>query len=140
MKIRGALVDILLAICSRVYDNYLICERNSKAVYVRMLKALYETMMASMLCYNIFIKDITTIGFELNPYDTCVASRIVYSKHHTITWHVNNGKSSHVDQKVNFKFQEWCQQVYGDFGDIKVVRGNVHDYLAMILDYTKWIK
>ena len=64
MKIRGALVDILLTICSRVYDNYLICERNSKVVYVRMLQALYETMIVSMLCYNIFIKDITTIGFN----------------------------------------------------------------------------
>ena len=26
-------------------------------------------------------------------------------------------------KKVNFKFQEWCQQVYEDVGDVKVVRG-----------------
>ena len=42
-----------------------------------------------------------------------------------------------MDPKVNDKFAEWCESTYGsdDLGHVKVVRGKVHDYLAMILDY-----
>ena len=137
MKIRGALVNILLEICPGVYDDYVIYEGDNKLVYVIMLKVLYGMMIASVLYYKRFIKDIKTIGFELNPYDMCVANRIVDKKQHTIIWHVNDVKSSHVDPKVNDKFKEWYQKIQGKFGDVKVTRGKIHDYLAMILDYTK---
>jgi hypothetical protein len=48
-------------------------------------------------------------------------------------------KSSHVDSKVNDNFTEWCEATYGsdDLGHVKVVRGKIHDYLAMILDFTE---
>ena len=49
-----------------------------------MLKALYGMMITSILYYNRFIKDIKSIEFELNPYDTCVANRIVDGKQHTV--------------------------------------------------------
>ena len=42
MKIRGKLVDILLKICLKVYNDYVIKnEGKQKVLYVRMLKALY---------------------------------------------------------------------------------------------------
>jgi len=34
-------------------------------------------------------------------------------KQHTITWHVDGIKSSHVDPKVNDKFHTWCVQKIG---------------------------
>ena len=44
-----------------------------------------------------------------------------------------------MDPKVNDKFAKWCNATYGseDLGNVKVVRGKVHDYLAMIMDYTQ---
>jgi hypothetical protein len=46
-------------------------------------------------------------------------------------------KSSHEDSKVNDDFAKWCEEKYGndDIGHVKVVRGRIHDYLAMILDF-----
>ena len=73
----------------------------------------------------------------MNPYDVCVANRIVKGKQHTITWHVDDVKSSHVDPKVNDDFYEWCVKMYGEIGEVKNVRGKKHDYLAMILDYSE---
>jgi hypothetical protein len=51
---------------------------------------------------------------------------------------VDDLKSSHVDSKVNDKFAEWCKTTDGsdNLGHVKVVRGKIHDYLAMILDST----
>eukprot|EP00957_Ditylum_brightwellii_P197453 15044113-Ditylum_brightwellii.AAC.1 len=41
MKIRGLLVDTLIALCPGVYDNYVVSEKGHKMLYVMMLKALY---------------------------------------------------------------------------------------------------
>ena len=77
MKIRGSLVDILLEICPGVYDNYVVYEGRGKqkVLYVQMLMALYGMMIASILYYKKFRKDIEGVGFEVNPYDICVANR-----------------------------------------------------------------
>jgi hypothetical protein len=58
-------------------------------------------------------------------------------KQHTVTWHVDDVKSSHVNSEVNDDFEEWCEKMYGndEIGHVKVVRGKTHDYLAMILDF-----
>jgi hypothetical protein len=139
MKIRGSLVDILLEICPGVYNNFVIYEGKQKILYVQMLMALYGMMIASILYYKKFRKDIESIGFEVNPYDICVANRTINgNKQHTVTWHVDDLKSSHVDSRVNDNFEAWCEKMYGSdkVGHVKVVRGKVHDYLAMILDFT----
>jgi hypothetical protein len=95
-------------------------------------------LISSILYYKKFRKDIESIGFEVNPYDICVANQKVNGKQQAVTWHVDDLKSSHVDSKVNDNFAEWCETTYGsdDLGHVKLVRGKIHDYLAMILDFT----
>ena len=141
MKIRGQLVDMLLEICPGVCDKHVVYEgqQKQKVLCVRMLKALCGMLVSSVLCYKKFRKDIEGVGFEVNPCDMCVANRTIDGKQHAVTWHVDDLKSSHVNPKVNDKFAEWCKKTYGsdDLGHVKVVRGKVHDYLAMIMDFTK---
>jgi len=66
-----------------------------------MLKALYRMMIESILYYKKFRKEIESIRFEVNPLHICVANRMVNRKQHTVTWHIDDVKSSHVDSKVN---------------------------------------
>jgi hypothetical protein len=119
-----------------VYDDFVINEGKHKIMYVRMLKALYGMLISSILYYKKFRKDIESIGFEVNPYDICLANRKIYGKQQTV---VDDLKSSHVDPKVNDEFTVWCEETYGskDLGHVKVVRGKIHDYLAMVLDFTQ---
>ncbi len=88
-----------------------------------MLMALYGMMIASLLYYKKFRNDIESIGFEVNPYDICVANRTMNGKQHTVTWHVDDLKSSHVGSKVNDDFEEWCEIMYWSdtVGHVKVV-------------------
>ena len=64
---------------------------------------------------------------------------MVNNKQHTIVWHVDDVKSSHIDSKVNDEFLKWLQMKYGsdNIGKVKATRGKVHDYLAMKLDYSE---
>ena len=56
-------------------------------------------IIASILYYKKFKKDIESIGFKINPYDICVVSRMVNGKQHTITQYIDDVKSSHIDKK-----------------------------------------
>ena len=71
-----------------------------------MLMALYGMLTSAILFYKKFRKDIEGIGFEVNPYDVCVANRRVNDKQHTVTWHVDEVKSSHVNPQVNKEFHK----------------------------------
>ena len=103
-KIRGILVDMLVEMKPEVYRYFVVMHGKYKILYVRMLKALYGILVASLLYQKRFLDDITKIEFEHNPYDTCVDNRMVNNKQHTITWHVDDIKSSHVESRVNDEF------------------------------------
>jgi hypothetical protein len=70
----------------------------------------------------------------LNPYDPCVASKVINDRQMTVCWHVDNLKVSHVDPDEVTKFGSWLSNNH----NMMVVkhRGKVHDYLGMILDYS----
>jgi hypothetical protein len=139
MKIRGALVDILVEMSPETYKDFVVYEKGQKVLYVRMLRALYGMLISSLLYYKKFLKDIKSIGFKVNPYDPCVANRIINGKQQTVVWHVDDLKSSHLDPKVNDRFLEWLEEKYGDekIGKVQVTRGTKHIYLAMRLDYSE---
>jgi hypothetical protein len=138
MKIRGSLIDLLTDI-NPEYRDYVITEGNSKILYVKMLKALYGMLRSSILYYNKFRKDVESIGYVINPYDICVANKIVKGHQHTIIWHVDDVMGSHVDPSVNSAFAAWCDKLYGskELGHVKIKRGKVHEYLGMVLDFSK---
>jgi hypothetical protein len=76
-----------------------------------MLKALYGMIQSALLFHKKFQKDLEGIGFKVNDYDPCVANRIVDGEQQTITWHVDDIKSSHKDSKVNDEFYVWLQRM-----------------------------
>ena len=75
----------------------------------------------------------------MNPYDLCVANTSVQDGQHTVTWHVDDQKSSHKDAKVNDEFTKWLEKTYGgvEAAPVKVKRGKIHEYLAMRLNYSE---
>ena len=72
----------------------------------------------------------------MNPYDPCVANKMVHGRQMTIMWHVDDVKSSHVDSRVNDSFKSWLKKEYGQMGEVKSSRGKRHEYLGMILDFS----
>ncbi len=49
----------------------------------------------------------------LNPYDSCVANKVVDGKQMTVCWHVDNLKVSHCDPAQVTIFGEWLSEKYG---------------------------
>ena len=75
-------------------------ENGKKVLYVRLKKSLYGTVQNALLIYHNRIRKLKEWGFELSPYETCVANKIVDGKQCTILWHVDDLNIYHVGSKV----------------------------------------
>ena len=49
----------------------------SKMLYVRLSKALYSFFQITQFFYHKLHKELEDYGFEVNPYDPCVANKII---------------------------------------------------------------
>ena len=65
-------------------------------LYVRYLNSIYVVIKAALLFYQKILGDLMAIGFELNPYDPCVANNIINRKQLTLVWHIGDIKASHI--------------------------------------------
>ena len=76
-------------------------------------------------------------GFIINPYDWCVANKMIDGKQCTILWHVDDLKISHVNAKTTTEIIKLINEKFGKEAPLTITRGKVNDYLGMTLDYTK---
>ena len=135
MKITGRMIDYLIEIAPDVYSKYVVYENGKRVLYVQVLRALYGMLISAILWYNKLRKDLEEIGFDFNPYDPCIANRIVKKKQQTVRFHVDDLLSSHVNTRVNDLFLKWLIHKYGEHGKVKSTRGKVHEFLGMTLDF-----
>jgi hypothetical protein len=142
MRLRGKLAELVVKVAPEIYTKYVIINSKGETVlYVRLLNALYDIMKAALLYYQRFVTDLKSIGFEINPYDPCVANKIVKGKQLTVVWHVDDLKVSHVSSNVVTKMADWLKSTYERLfddgsGEMKICRGKIHEYLGMTLDFT----
>ncbi len=47
-------------------------------------------LKSALLFYQKLVADLTSLGFELNPYDPCIANKTVKGKQLTVLWHVDD--------------------------------------------------
>ena len=73
-------------------------------------------LVSAVLFFKKLRKDLEGIGFKINPYDTCVANRVVKGTQHTVVWHVDDLKSSHMLPSVNEEFITWLKNTYAKDG------------------------
>jgi hypothetical protein len=101
IKIRGILVYILVEIAPDVYKSYVLKDKKGlKQLLVQCHNSLYGTMVASLLYYRKFVKSLTDIDFMINPYDPCVANKMIDGEQMTICFHVDACKLNHRKTKV----------------------------------------
>ena len=79
INLRGVLEDILCEVSSVYKVDVTKDKRGAKQLLLHFQNALYGTMVASLLYYSKFTKSLTSIGFEINRYDPCVANKVIDS-------------------------------------------------------------
>jgi hypothetical protein len=80
------------------------------------------------------VAELHNIGFEINPYDPCVANKMVNGTQMTVRWHVDDLIISYISQDNIMAFVKKIKDIYGEYLAEKL--GTVHNYLGMMFDYS----
>ena len=76
MKITGREAELFCEIDPTLAD-FIIEEKGQKVLYVQLDKALYGCVQSALLWYELYSSTLQGMGFELNPYDLCVANSMI---------------------------------------------------------------
>jgi hypothetical protein len=136
VRLSGALASLLTRVDPKKYMKYITMEGGKAVMYVRLKKALYGTVQASLLFWRDLTAELKKHGFEINPYDECVANKMVNGKQCTVLWHVDDLKISHVDSKIVDEILAMLNDRYGTESPLTVTRGTIHEYLGMTIDFS----
>ena len=99
VKISGSSVDIMCKV-NTMFKQYVCIEKGRKVLYLQLTKALYGYMQSALLWYDTFKGCLMDMGFTINPYDPCVANKVINNNQCTICWYVDDTKISHHDSRV----------------------------------------
>eukprot|EP00956_Cyclotella_meneghiniana_P026461 scaffold57247_cov37-Cyclotella_meneghiniana.AAC.7 len=136
MLLRGQLADLMVKVDPELYGPYVTKSKKGESLlYVKMKKAMYGLLRSALLFYLRLVKDLNEYGFELNPYDPCVANKIVDGTQMTVVWHVDDLKISHKKKGEIDKLLAFLKSKYGN--GLVVHEGHVHDYLGVDHDYSE---
>ena len=127
MVLRGKFVDIMCQV-DPIYNDYVRIVKGQKVLYLKVLRALYGCIESALLWYDLYANTLKGMGFEINPYDRCVANKIINGRQCTICWYVDDNKVSHEDKSV---VTQVIEDIEKHFGKLTVSRGDVHDLLGM---------
>ncbi len=90
-------------------------------------------MKSALLFYRKLISELKGMGFEVNPYDPCVANKMINGSQMTVRWHVDNLMISHSSNEAILQFLRTLKDIYGD--NLAENSGRIHDYLGMVFDF-----
>jgi len=131
LRLENESVDIMCSVWEG-YREFVTTEGGKKVLYLRLVKALYGCVKSALLWYELFTGTLKDMGFELNPYDMCVANKEVDGKQCTVAWYVDDNKISHVDPLV---VTAVIEKIEARFGKMTVTRGKEHVFLGMKITF-----
>jgi len=81
---------MMIQIVPEVYRRYVTVDKKGiRMLYVKLQKALYGLLRASLLFYWKLRKEFKSYGLVVNPYDPCIANMTTRSGEQlTVVWHV----------------------------------------------------
>jgi hypothetical protein len=94
--------------------------------------ALYGMIESALLWYTLYVEVLHKEGFEINPYDRCVANKVINGKQCTIAWYVDDNILSHVETSV---VDSVIDTIEGYFPGLVVERGKDLNFLGMEIGF-----
>ena len=125
MLLRGKLSEFLVKVNPSLYRKYVITlKQGVPMLYVKLTKALYGILRSAMLFYNNIRGHLEGKGLKVNPYEPCVANKMVGGYQIIVCWHVDYLKVSHIEEDTIAHFCTWICGIFGD--GTKIFRGKVY--------------
>ena len=127
LKLEDNFVEIMCQVNNQ-YSKHVRVKGGKKVLYVRILKALYGMIESALLWYKLFVTVLMEMGFQLNPYDLCVANKIINNKQCTIAWYVDDNLVSHAEEAV---VSDIVSKIEEKFPGLTITKGDTHTFIGM---------
>jgi hypothetical protein len=138
MCMKRTLAELMAKTDPKLYRIYLTDKKGKRVLYLRLQKALYGMMKSALLFYRKLISELKGMGFEVNPYNPCVANKMINGSQMTVRWHVDDLMISHSRNEDILQFLRALKDMYGD--NLAENTGRIQDYLRMVFDFSDWDK
>jgi hypothetical protein len=103
-------------------------------LYVKVQKALYGLMKASLLFYRKLCKELEEYKFVVNSNNPCMTNMTTKcGKQLTVIWHVDNLMSLCKNDFELTKFSCYLVKIYGP--KLSIHTGRKHDYLGVDMEF-----
>jgi hypothetical protein len=73
----GTLAELMVKTNPKLCRKYVVMEKVQSLLYLRLQKALNGMMKSALLFYRKLVAELRNMGFEINPYDPCIAKKTV---------------------------------------------------------------
>ena len=131
VKVDGTSADIMCKV-NPALNKFVTRVRGKNTLYLQLTKALYGYMQSALLWYRMFKECLEGLGYVINPYDPCVANKMINNAQCTICWYVDDTKISHVDSIV----VDWMiHNIESKFGKMMVTRGKKHTFVGVDIEF-----
>ena len=131
IKLQGPIMDILCEMKPEC-KKFVVYENGKAILYMQLLKALYGCIKSTLLWYELFTGELREMGFTLNPYDKCVANKMIDGKQCMIAWWVDDNCLTHLSDKL---LNRIIKRIKLKFPKMAVTRGDKHTFLGMKLRF-----
>jgi hypothetical protein len=88
----------MVKVAPSLYRKYVTTNAKGKLVlYVQLKKAVCGMMKSALLFYLKLVANRTSISLTINPYDPCVACKMIKEQQIMICWHIDDLFIGHAD-------------------------------------------
>jgi histone deacetylase 1/2 len=120
-------------ILCKINPKYCEYQQANGTLLLKLCKALYGCVESSKLWYNHLKKELIKLRFVMNKYDECVFNRTEQDgSQTTLLIHVDDML---VTAKNDENIDHLIKELNKVFNEVSVERGNVLNYLGMVLDF-----
>ena len=99
VKLEGEQVKIMCDVNNEC-NKHVTEEFGKSVLHLVLNNSLHGCVQSSLLWHTLFSTTLLEMGFTLNPYDLCVANKIIDGNQCTIVWQLDDRKMSHKSQSV----------------------------------------
>ena len=129
LKFRGDFVNMMCDVNPEHRKN-VILENGKKVLYMKIIRGIYGCIEAALQWYKCYTEVLEKEGFVLNPYDRCVANKMIDGHQCTIAWYVDDNVITHKSIEV---LKNVFNKISDVFGKMELNTGDVHEFLGMTI-------
>ena len=109
MLLLGRLAELKVNTEPSIYQKFFMIENGWTVLYVKLQKVLYQFLRSALLFFEKLVSDLNSIGFIINPLNTCISNMMAYGNKMTVTWQVDDLKILYVDADEMTKVIYWMK-------------------------------